>query len=73
MFNRVGYVGLALGICAAFLTFKSVDYFTIFALTPCVLNKTITFFCFEFNAISVISFLLFWGVLGKSAQLPLHV
>ena len=71
--NRVGDVGLALGICAAFLTFKSVDYFTIFALTPCVLNKTITFFCFEFNAISVISFLLFWGVLGKSAQLPLHV
>ena len=31
--NRVGDVGLALGICAAFLTFKSVDYFTIYYTT----------------------------------------
>jgi NADH-ubiquinone oxidoreductase chain 5 len=43
--NRVGDVGLALGICAIFLVFKSVDYCTVFALVPCVTTKT--FFLFR--------------------------
>jgi NADH-quinone oxidoreductase subunit L len=71
--NRVGDVGLALGICVSFLTFKTVDYATTFALVPSVLGKTITFFGFDFFALNVIAFLLFFGVLGKSAQLPLHI
>jgi len=71
--NRVGDLGLMLGICTAFLTFKTVDYATMFALTPAIIDKTLSFFGFELAAISVISFLLFWGVLGKSAQLGLHV
>ena len=57
--NRVGDVGLALGICLIFLTFKSVDYSVTFALTPCVLDKTVSFFGFDFHALSLIAFLLF--------------
>jgi len=57
--NRVGDVGLALGICTSFLTFKTVDYAVTFALVPCAIDKTLTFFSFDFNAITVISFLLF--------------
>jgi NADH-ubiquinone oxidoreductase chain 5 len=57
--NRVGDIGLALGICASFLTFKTVDYSTTFALVPSAYNKTLTFFSCELNAISVITFLLF--------------
>jgi NADH:ubiquinone oxidoreductase subunit 5 (subunit L)/multisubunit Na+/H+ antiporter MnhA subunit len=57
--NRVGDIGLALGICCSFLTFKTVDYATTFALIPCVLDKTISFLGFDFYAISVIAFLLF--------------
>jgi NADH:ubiquinone oxidoreductase subunit 5 (subunit L)/multisubunit Na+/H+ antiporter MnhA subunit len=57
--NRVGDVGLALGICLIFLIFKSVDYFTVFALVPCVIDKTITFIGFEFRVLTIISFLLF--------------
>jgi NADH-ubiquinone oxidoreductase chain 5 len=57
--NRVGDVGLALGICIIFLIFKTVDYSTVFALTPCVINKQISFFGFSFNAVTIISFLLF--------------
>lgn len=57
--NRVGDVGLALGICIVFLTFKTVDYSTAFAMVPCVIGKTTTFFCVEFHALSIISFLLF--------------
>lgn len=57
--NRVGDVGLALGICLIFLTFKSVDYSVVFALTPCVLDKHITFLGFDFHALTIVSFLLF--------------
>jgi len=71
--NRVGDLGLMLGICAAFLTFKTVDYAIIFALEPLVVDKTLSFFGFDFSVLSVITFLLFWGVLGKSAQLGLHI
>lgn len=71
--NRVGDVGLALGICLIFLTFKTVDYSIAFALVPCVIDKTLSFFGLEFHALTIISFLLFWGVLGKSAQLSLHI
>jgi NADH:ubiquinone oxidoreductase subunit 5 (subunit L)/multisubunit Na+/H+ antiporter MnhA subunit len=71
--NRVGDIGLMLGICATFLSFKSVDYAVIFALEPILVNKTFSFFGLEFSVLTVISFLLFWGVLGKSAQLGLHI
>ena len=57
--NRVGDIGLAIGICISFLTFKTVDYATTFALVPCVIGKTITFFGFDLHAITVIAFLLF--------------
>jgi NADH-quinone oxidoreductase subunit L len=57
--NRVGDVGLALGICISFLTFKTVDYALTFALVPVALNKTIIFFGFEADAITIISVLLF--------------
>jgi NADH-quinone oxidoreductase subunit L len=57
--NRVGDVGLALGICVVFLTFKTVDYATIFALIPCTHSKTLSFFGFDVQAITIISLLLF--------------
>jgi NADH:ubiquinone oxidoreductase subunit 5 (subunit L)/multisubunit Na+/H+ antiporter MnhA subunit len=71
--NRVGDVGLMLGICAAFLTFKTVDYAVIFAMQPVAVDKFISFFGLNFSSLNVISFLFFWGVLGKSAQLGLHI
>jgi NADH:ubiquinone oxidoreductase subunit 5 (subunit L)/multisubunit Na+/H+ antiporter MnhA subunit len=57
--NRVGDLGLMLGICAAFLTFKTMDYAVIFALEPLVVDKTLSFFGFDFSVLSIISFLLF--------------
>jgi len=57
--NRVGDVGLALAICISFLTFKTVDYATTFALSPLVLDKTLSFLGFEFNVLTIIAFLLF--------------
>jgi len=57
--NRVGDVGLALGICVSFLTFKTIDYATTFALVPMVLDKTFCFLGFDFDVITIIAFLLF--------------
>jgi len=57
--NRVGDVGLAIGISITFLTFKTVDYATVFALIPCTVDKVITFINFDLNVLTVISFLLF--------------
>jgi NADH-quinone oxidoreductase subunit L len=57
--NRVGDIGLALGICLIFLIFKTVDYSVVFAQVPCVIDKTVNFFCFDLHALTIISFLLF--------------
>jgi NADH:ubiquinone oxidoreductase subunit 5 (subunit L)/multisubunit Na+/H+ antiporter MnhA subunit len=57
--NRVGDVGLALGICIIFLTFKSIDYSIVFALVPCINNNVISFFGYDFQLLSIIAFLLF--------------
>jgi NADH-quinone oxidoreductase subunit L len=71
--NRVSDIGLALGICIVFLTFKTVDYLTVFALIPCSINTSFTFLCFDSDRLTVIALLLFVGALGKSAQISLHI
>jgi NADH-quinone oxidoreductase subunit L len=57
--NRVGDLGLALGISAIFLTFKSVDYLVVLALTPNSINETFSFLSFEVDRLTMIAFLLF--------------
>ena len=71
--NRIGDLGLALGIGAVFLTFKSIDYPIVFSLASLCEYNTFTFLSFEFDRITVITLLLFWGALGKSAQVGLHI
>ena len=71
--NRLGDLGLALGISAIFLTFKSVDYLVVFALAPNAINESFSFLSFEVDRLIIIAFLLFWGALGKSAQIGLHI
>jgi NADH:ubiquinone oxidoreductase subunit 5 (subunit L)/multisubunit Na+/H+ antiporter MnhA subunit len=71
--NRVGDLGLVLGLCAIFLTFKSLDYVVVFGLSPCAIDSQFSFLWF--NAVDRLTFItlfLFVGVLGKSAQLGLH-
>jgi NADH:ubiquinone oxidoreductase subunit 5 (subunit L)/multisubunit Na+/H+ antiporter MnhA subunit len=57
--NRVGDVGLALGLCSIFLTFKTLDYQIAFSLVPCAIDSSFSFLSFDFDRLSVISFLLF--------------
>nr|YP_011017834.1 NADH dehydrogenase subunit 5 [Pseudoceramium tenerrimum]WQF69710.1 NADH dehydrogenase subunit 5 [Pseudoceramium tenerrimum] len=71
--NRVGDFGLSLAILLSFLTFGSLDYLTIFSLSPLFELYKITFMNLTLNYFSVFGFFLFLGAIGKSAQLGLHV
>lgn len=71
--NRVGDVGLALGIFAIFLVFGSVNYDTVFAQIHDKQDLVLPFLGMEFSAMELIAGLLFIGAMGKSAQFVLHV
>ncbi|SIS37687.1 NADH-quinone oxidoreductase subunit L [Insolitispirillum peregrinum] len=70
--NRVGDFGFALGICAVFFLFGSVNLDDIFASVPQFAETSVVFFGIEWHALTIIGFLLFIGAMGKSAQLGLH-
>ena len=60
--NRVGDLGLLLGVILIFINFGSVDYQIVFPNVPAV----------NVNTLNWIAILLFIGAMGKSAQIPLY-
>jgi NADH-quinone oxidoreductase subunit L len=70
--NRVGDFGFALGIFALFMMTTSIDLDTVFAQAPSLTGKTINFFGWHADALTLICLLLFMGAMGKSAQFLLH-
>ncbi len=70
--NRVGDFGFALGIFAVFLMANSIEFDTVFAQAPAMAGKTIDFFGWQADALTLICLLLFMGAMGKSAQFLLH-
>nr|YP_009317595.1 NADH dehydrogenase subunit 5 [Pterocladiella media]AOX49047.1 NADH dehydrogenase subunit 5 [Pterocladiella media] len=70
--NRIGDFGLSIGIFTLFYIFNSVDYLTIFSLTPFFQNYYLSFLGIDINTLTFIGILLFIGAVGKSAQLGLH-
>jgi NADH-quinone oxidoreductase subunit L len=70
--NRVGDFGFALGIFAVYMLLNTTDFETIFAGAPGLSGKTIDFFGWHADALTLICLLLFMGAMGKSAQFLLH-
>jgi NADH-quinone oxidoreductase subunit L len=70
--NRVGDFGFALGIFAIFALIGSTDFDTIFGAAPKLAGKTIDFFGWHPDALTLTCLLLFMGAMGKSAQFLLH-
>ena len=70
--NRIGDFCLIIGILIIFVNYSSVDYTTVAALTPFLKTKTVNFLNLDFNILSLIGIFLFFGAVGKSAQLGLH-
>ena len=71
--NRVGDLGFAVGIALVFVTFGSVEFSSIFSHVADHNADTYHLFGGDFRALEVIGFLLFFGAMGKSAQIGLHV
>ena len=72
--NRVSDFGLILGIALVFSLVGSLDYQDAFDAAQILSESTISLGMLgQLNTITVICFLLFWGAMGKSAQIPLHV
>ena len=70
--NRIGDFGFSLGIFAVFMLIGSIDFETIFAGAPALTGKTIDFFGWHADALTLTCVLLFMGAMGKSAQFLLH-
>ncbi len=78
--NRVGDFGFALGIFGVFYLFDSIDFSTIFANAPALMEgeghgEAMNFLGYHLDshaAMTVICLLLFMGAMGKSAQFLLH-
>ena len=60
--NRIGDLGLLLGVILIFINFGSIDYDMVFPNASSVSVNTLTW----------ITILLFIGAMGKSAQIPLY-
>ncbi|MFT8721022.1 MAG: NADH-quinone oxidoreductase subunit L [Acetobacter malorum] len=70
--NRVADLFFLVGIGLIYVQFHSVRYEDIFAAVPQLAGAPYTLFGQSFRMVEVISFLLFVGAMGKSAQLFLH-
>jgi len=64
--NRVGDIGLALGIMAIYLAFGSVNFDTVFNAIAENSERTMSFLGRDWNLIELIALLLFIGAMGKS-------
>nr|YP_010199578.1 NADH dehydrogenase subunit 5 [Gracilaria caudata]UAD89436.1 NADH dehydrogenase subunit 5 [Gracilaria caudata] len=70
--NRIGDFGLSLGILTVFYIFQSVDYLTIFSLSPLFSVYYLNFGGIYIPGLTLVGIFLFIGAVGKSAQLGLH-
>lgn len=72
--NRVGDLGLLLGIAVLAGAFGTLHYGELFEAAPRAADLTVNLFgATEWSLITVACVLLFIGCMGKSAQIPLHV
>ena len=76
--NAVSDIGLSFGIILAFYTYGTLDIQTIVAQAESMQDHTINILGwmgldFSIDPATLISFFLFVGAMGKSAQIPFHV
>lgn len=71
--NRIGDIGLALGVFAIFFLFGTLDYNEVFSKTQSISGMKLNILGLECDAITLVCAFLFFGCMGKSAQIGLHV
>lgn len=71
--NRVGDLALLIAISLLFFNFLSLKYTVIFIIIQEFINYNFICFGYLVNYLDVLCFFLFFGAMGKSAQLGLHM
>jgi len=70
--NRFGDFGFAIGIFTLFMLVDGINLSDVFAAGPKLADTQLHFLGMSVNAVEMITFFLFVGAMGKSAQLFLH-
>ncbi len=70
--NRIGDLSFVVGIALIFFTFGTIEFPAIFGTIGQHQNDAYHLFGTSYRAFEVIGFLLFFGAMGKSAQIGLH-
>ena len=70
--NRIGDIGLILGVSLVYIYSGSLDYDNFFNNIDALKNETIYILGFNLAVLPLIALLLFVGAAAKSAQIPLH-
>lgn len=72
--NRIGDFGFYIGLLLVIFTFRSLNYSDAFNAEAIhhIKEATYTVFGMKFSLIDLMTFFLFCGAMGKSAQFPLH-
>merc|ERR1712232_602157 len=72
IYNKMGDMGLLLGITLICTVLETVDFLSLFFMTQFVSDIKIQLFYTYFNFLDLVTFFLFLGVIGKSAQIFLE-
>ena len=72
LLNRIGDFFLLIALFLIYFLFDTLDYSIVFSLAPFFIETNFFLFGISFNFLSAICLLLFFGAMGKSAQLGLH-
>lgn len=71
--NRIGDFAVYIAMLLIFLTFKSLSFYSVFALGSYFEHVSVSIFGYNFLILNLICFFLFMGAVGKSAQVGLHI
>lgn len=70
--NRVSDLAFVVGALTVFYTFQSSEFSVVFGLAPYFVNSKILLGGIYVSPLTLATFLLFVGAMGKSAQIGLH-
>jgi NADH-quinone oxidoreductase subunit L len=70
--NRVGDVGLLLGIVALYTVFATLEFSSLFPLVPYFVQVTVILNTYILDILLFVTLCFLVGVAGKSAQFGLH-
>ena len=72
LLNRIGDFSLLIAVFLIFTSFKSIDYNTVEMLVPFLKSTLVNVLFLKISSLEGISFFMFIGAIGKSAQIGLH-